>query len=375
MKRYTVAATTVLVAVLVLASYRNSSIYRLQIAQRGGAEGTGSTLGSTPSFDNENARAPALFIPPRAKSRCLASFFIIGARKGGTTSLYEYISAHPDVYGVRLDAGPKSGELFFVERNVNLNAKKTADVEKWKYKYDRVVQKWMTKAKSEPFDIAKHITGESSVGTSTRCEAAATLRATCGADIRILYLARNPISQMVSRFRMRVRLRTAGYSYKTDINLVLGKQLDDIEYKINRLDRKNTLWYKDTSFCLHDGFSNGAWNALHVAHLERFKAIFGRDKMMVLKSETFFKDTALALRDVYIFLGLDPDVVDVNEVVSRAYNQDKATSGGSTDVALPKQQILSDSLKRRLASFFEPYNDALSNEWDFDVADWNTIAP
>ena len=50
------------------------------------------------------------------QSRCRASFFIIGARKGGTTSLYQWLSATPNIAGVRLDAGAQAGELFFFPR-------------------------------------------------------------------------------------------------------------------------------------------------------------------------------------------------------------------------------------------------------------------
>ncbi len=41
------------------------------------------------------------------------TLFLIGARKGGTTSLYQYISKHPDFEGILLDAGPKAGETFY----------------------------------------------------------------------------------------------------------------------------------------------------------------------------------------------------------------------------------------------------------------------
>ena len=40
---------------------------------------------------------------------CL-TLFIVGARKGGTTSLYSYVAKHPDFDGILLNRGPMSGE-------------------------------------------------------------------------------------------------------------------------------------------------------------------------------------------------------------------------------------------------------------------------
>ena len=44
---------------------------------------------------------------------CLAKYLIVGARKGGTTSLYQWLSAHPRAVGYGLDLGAEAGELQF----------------------------------------------------------------------------------------------------------------------------------------------------------------------------------------------------------------------------------------------------------------------
>ena len=41
--------------------------------------------------------------------------FIVGAHKGGTTSLYQYLSKHPDFGGILLDKGPSAGETFYFQ--------------------------------------------------------------------------------------------------------------------------------------------------------------------------------------------------------------------------------------------------------------------
>ena len=41
------------------------------------------------------------------------TLFIVGARKGGSTSLYTYVSQHPEFEGVLLNKGPQAGETFY----------------------------------------------------------------------------------------------------------------------------------------------------------------------------------------------------------------------------------------------------------------------
>ena len=295
----------------------------------------------------------------RPSSLCVASFFIIGARKGGTTSLYEYISSHPGVHGVKLNAGPQAGELFYVEKH-SLNVDNANAVKKWRAGYDKTVMKNMVKT-DVSFDPAKHITGESSVGTSTGCASAKKMLAACGPNIKILYLARDPVEQMVSRFRMRVRLRTVGYSANTPINPVLRQQLN----RVQKLTRgRDAYWYKNTEKCLLNGYQNAAWNSLHVVHLERFLKVFGKENMFVRKSEDFFRNPGAVVRDAYNFLGLSVSAVDVDKVVAKVYNK------GTTKQKQSEIQTLDEELRKDLLAFFAPYNRALSKTWGIDTQEW-----
>ena len=47
------------------------------------------------------------------------SFFILGARKGGTTSLFAYLCEHPRVAEHSLDLGPMSGEVGYFGKDGN----------------------------------------------------------------------------------------------------------------------------------------------------------------------------------------------------------------------------------------------------------------
>ena len=45
-----------------------------------------------------------------APSSCRPNYFIAGTRKGGTTSLHTYMSAHPRIFPYKLEGGPQDGE-------------------------------------------------------------------------------------------------------------------------------------------------------------------------------------------------------------------------------------------------------------------------
>ena len=54
-------------------------------------------------------------LPPRP-FQCPPSFLLIGARKGGTTSMYMYLNAHPDMKGAAMNNGPSTGEVQYFDK-------------------------------------------------------------------------------------------------------------------------------------------------------------------------------------------------------------------------------------------------------------------
>lgn len=391
----------------------------------------------------------------RLRSRCLASFFIIGARKGGTTSLYHYISQHPHVKGVSLDAGPQAGELFFFQSKGGtlrwpssprpFGAPKQLRSRKqqpptWGWEaypgllkeirdgtrmekqtgrkgirifndarvaYDKLVRTKLNKEDKEDkeevvFHPEVHITGESTVGYISDCNAPVLLRRTCGvldtveeeADaaskprpMKILFLARDPVDRMISQFRMRVRLGTNGYTQATNMSKVFLRNLEDVRDR-QRLRRDvsfssqssssddvNNMQQQDSgqnAQCLYeDGVApNGVWMGMYAVHLRRWREQFPHE-MKIITSEEFFEKPNMTLRSVYDFLGLDPKApgfVGIEEVVKRQYN----TQTDAQRLHPPKRQTLLPEVRAKLEKFFEPYNLALSREFGVDVSEWSS---
>lgn len=107
--------------------------------------------------------------------RCKPSVFIIGARKGGTTSLYHYLSAHPSFKPAR------SKEIHFLSSRFSKGTN-------WYARHFPV---------SEDCQASGFVTGEASVSYLSSCEAPQRLSAFCdalGIKPKIVVLLRNPVS-------------------------------------------------------------------------------------------------------------------------------------------------------------------------------------
>jgi hypothetical protein len=333
-------------------------------------------------------QAPLLSTKSLSRSKCVASFFIVGARKGGTTSLYHYFASHPNVRGVLLDNGARSGETFFFE---NHNTKENMI----RIRYDEVFYKDFRRTKTV-FDPTRHLTGESSVGYGPACSVPQLLKETCGGEIYVFYLVRDPVERMLSQFLMRDRLGTLDKMH--EIHNFDADSLMHLEHITNQVDEMNNVmsWLQDvikktrqngspwklsdeenwasSSFsvpgssttsssstgknsnvvhpppCLyaHD-YLNAVWSGMYVVHLMRWLRYFDPSRITVIQSEEFFRNPAPYVKNAYQKLGIDPSLIDIDHVVSQAFNS--APDSQQTHV---NPQVLA-----KLKTFFKPFNEAL----------------
>ena len=245
-------------------------------------------------------------LPPPAvsKSRCVASFFILGARKGGTTSLYNYLAAHPNVRGVLLDKGAQSGETFFFEQH---RVRGSAGLVRTRY--DEVFYKEFRRS-GVVFDPARHLTGESSVGYGPGCSVPTSVSEACGSSVWLFYLVRDPIERMVSQYMMRDRLGTlAAMSDLATLDADARKHLH--EFKSSSLFADLQAWVanatrvvkalpgggitntvKATNLarrlpappCLfpQGDYANMVWSGLYAVHVARWLRLFDANRLMVV---------------------------------------------------------------------------------------------
>ncbi|KAH9258026.1 hypothetical protein BASA81_003589 [Batrachochytrium salamandrivorans] len=312
--------------------------------------------------------------PPRL---CTASFFILGARKGGTTSMYLYLAQHPKVKGVFMDNEAKSGETFFFER-----VKSSLGTGVVRNRYNKLFERQL---KGTGFDPLQHLTGESSVGTGASCQTPLLLRQTCGLEgNKLIYLLRHPVERMVSQHQMRVRLDTLGYGQSSDFAvdatnaLRAFKAMPEYTQLLQWLATDNLTSASPPPCLFPDDHANPnpIWGSLYVVHLARWLRHFPPSHLLVLQSEKFFHSPETEFVTAMRFLDLDPSLVNTTAITAQVFNKD--TSQPHINDVNDKKTIPLAPILRELDEFFRPFNDklmvllaSLSSNFSPDFTKWN----
>ena len=278
------------------------------------------------------------------------TLFIVGARKGGSTSLYTYVSQHPEFEGVLLDKGPKAGETFYF----------TSHWSKWNW--------------AEYMSIFKHakssMTGESSVDNMVDCNVPRRLWKACGKQAKIVFLFREPVKRFESNFHIRIAEHrkykpSAEYPVSTvvddEMNTFL-KALTDRGHKMEGIDHS---W--GTFRCLFPAAKNMIFEGVYFVHLMNWLCNFPPENILILNSEEFYNNSQSILADVFEFLGLSPlDYNTLTSITSTVYNPGREY--------FPPHQCLGEVNKEKMMTIYKLSNQALFKLLNWDNVGWNNIA-
>ena len=266
--------------------------------------------------------------------------FIIGARKGGTTSLYQYLSKHPDFKGILLKKGASAGETFYFSMRYK------------KYPWNSYISKFPR----------NNITGDASVGNLVNCEVPKRLYKYCGRASKVIILLRDPIERYQSNFRMRVRFKSTTIR---EISTLVNKEVN----KLYTLFRRRKVNMNDVTanlnrfLCLYLPAESCIYEGMYYAHLHNWLCNFPSENFLVLNSEEFFNKTKIIFSQVLDFVGLRPlDDGVLNEIVKVKYNY-----GGKVEDE-PDHRLLSSSDKEKLQTIYKPFNEKL-----FDLLKWHNV--
>lgn len=235
----------------------------------------------------------------------LPNALIIGAQKGGTSSLHYYLSQHPDVsvsskkevhffdggHTPRVDTYAKGlgwYAAFFPESEARIRLESTPS-----YLFDPLA----------PARIKNDLP-----------------------DVRLIALLRNPIDRAISQYFH--NLRKPGRE-----PLSLADALNQEEARLRGADLRSTA-FRHYSYQARGRYAE---------QLRRYFDLFDRRRLLILQSERFFRNPAEQLERVYDFLGLaqaaGPDLTPRN-------------ASNNTEAATPDIVAL-------LRSSFAPLNDEL----------------
>ena len=242
-------------------------------------------------------------------------FLIIGAQKAGTTSLFEYLIRHPDV------AAPVKKELHFFD---------VPD------RFRRGVAWYRELFPSLNPSLSGHtsrrqVTGEASPYYLFHPRVPASVVGLFP-QVKLIALLRNPADRAYSQYQMWVRAGREPLSFDEAI-AAEAERLEGAEARL-LADSNHT----DEVHRRHSYLARG----VYVDQLARWTQHFGREQMLILKTEDLFADTQRIIAEVFEFLGLPQAQLDLSERYNvRAYDPLPSTS------------------RDRLIEYFEPHNRRL----------------
>jgi hypothetical protein len=203
------------------------------------------------------------------------NFLIAGVPKAGTTSLYEYLRQHPQIFMPEHAKEP----CYFVHG---------FGIEKWE-KYIRLF-----KSAGE-----KKTIGEASSVYCFAKESPAWIKAVLG-EIKIIILLRNPANRAFSLYGWMVR---EGYEDAPTFAEALDREADrlkDLKFQAESPQFLADYLYFTTGF--------------YFEQIDRYLEIFGRDRVKVYLFEEFIKQPLAICQDVFRFLEVDDHFVPNLEV-------------------------------------------------------------
>lgn len=215
--------------------------------------------GTTRARANGRREPPASRIAT-AHLRRRPDFVIIGAQRGGTTSLYDYLTSHPDV-------GPAwRKEVHFFDKN-----------------YGKGIAWYL--AHFPRWDEAK-ATGEASPYYLLHPDAPRRMRQTLP-EARLIALLRDPVARAYSQYQLNVRRGIEPLSFESAIERELARAGAESE-------RVGPTWRRSSYLA----------RGRYAEQIERWLVEFPCQQLLILKSEDVFADPEPAVYRVLDYLGL-----------------------------------------------------------------------
>jgi Sulfotransferase domain len=254
--------------------------------------------------------------------RLLPDFLIIGAQRGGTTSLFHYLEAHPCIKPA------VNKDLHFFDRKYSKGLA-------WYRGHfpTRVEQYYAQKIRRRAF-----VTGEASPSYmfhphTPRRVAQAMPR------VKLIVLLRNPVSRAYSQYHHAVELGHETLSFEEAIK---GEE--------ERTAREQEKMLRDEHYYSEE-FKHRSYlsKGIYVEQLQTWMSLFPREQFLILKSEDFYADPAAAFKQVLAFLNLPEIELELEKQSFKPYNNN----------IYPAR--MDAAMRKRLIEYFEPHNARLYN--------------
>jgi hypothetical protein len=221
-------------------------------------------------------------LSPSTASIPQPNFFIVGAAKSGTTSLWMYLKQHPEVYMPQ--AIEHKEPAFFCDL--------------YGYKDFDAYLSLFSEAKD------KKAIGEASHAYLTSPESAAWIQKVYP-DAKIIIILRNPVERAYSLYNWMI---AAGYEWIYPFEKALI--VEEERLKDNYFKHHNPEYFYNYLY-----FSSG----LYASQLERYFQLFARDKIQILLFEDLKNEPVVTTQKVYSFLEVDNSFIPQIDIHNQAH--------------------------------------------------------
>lgn len=262
--------------------------------------------------------------------RLVPDFIIIGVARGGTTSLYEYLTEHPNI------AGASKKEIHFFDNHYKKGFSWYRGQFPYtiqKYYAERVQKKDFITGEASPYYIFHPYAGERLAESLPK--------------VKLIVLLRNPIERAFSHYTWELSWGNETLSFEDAIAAEEGR------IKVREGDLAARYNYNHQQFSY---ISRG----LYADQLEKWFGLFPREQFLILKSEDMYEDAASIFKQTIEFLGVPYTEPKALKKEYKQYNQPK----------FPAPKKMDPALRERLIAYYEPHNARLYRLLGRDFA-WN----
>jgi Sulfotransferase domain len=255
-----------------------------------------------------------------APLRGLPSFVIIGAQKGGTTSLFSYLLQHPRLLP------PLRKEVHYFD----LNHQRGVGWYRGHFPYVHRLRRGTMTFEASPYYLVHPLVPQ---------RLAELLPGT-----KLIALLRNPVDRALSHYQHEVRGGRESLSFEE----ALAREAERLAGEESRLENEPGYYSYN-----HHRYSY-VRRGMYLEQLQRWNRHFSRSQLLILQSERLFRDPVGTTAAVHQFLGLEPHPLRMDRpFVQKEYDRN-----------LPSDR------RRQLAGVFETHNRELF-QWLGEEFDWS----
>jgi hypothetical protein len=247
--------------------------------------------------------------------RALPHYLVIGVKRGGTTSLQQYLTAHPDVLE------PKAAKAsHYFDANFDKG---------WSWYVGHFpLQRWMDGQRAAGRPV---VVGEASPYYCFHPLALDRIAARLP-DVRLILVLRDPVERAWSHFAYETARGNEDLSFADALDAEPGR-LAGAEDRIRRGEVAD-----DKEWRLHSYLARGHY----AEQLEAVRARFDVEQLHVVVSEELFAEPLRVMNGVFGFLGVGP------------------VDGGRFEAANANpKSALDPDMRERLAAYYAPHNERL----------------